>query len=249
MNSPWLEQTKAVFFKEIRTDWRTKHGLFVGGLFVLLATIAMGFATMFDGQQPSPDLTAGMLVVTILFSGATVIPRIFLAEEDQGTFELLRLFAAPGPAYAGKLFYALLQMILVATVSCLMFVEMVQAPVVQPVFLLVSAFVFALALGGGLAFASSLVLGAANRWMLASAVGIPLLMPVVVLGIICLRYSFGVGRWGETFQSLIGLGGMALFSIAIGPALAPWLWGLAGQDKQSPNPNLEPGHNPSKLER
>ncbi len=236
MNSRWLEQSKAVFLKELRTEWRSKHGLFVGGLFVLLATVAMGFATMFDRQRPSPDLAAGMLVVTMLFAGAIVIPRIYLAEEDQGTFELLRLIAEPGPAYLGKLFYALLQMVLVALVSCIIFNEMVQVPVTQPIFLYGAASIFALALGGGLSFTSSLVLGAANRWMLASAVGIPLLMPVVILGIICIRYGYGMGRWNETLQALVGLGGLSLACVAIGPALAPWVWGLAVNQKRVPEP-------------
>lgn len=225
MNSTWLKQTRAVFVKELRTEWRTRHGLFVGGLFVLLATIAMGFAAQF--QKPNADLAAGMLAVTILFCAATVVPRTFLAEEDQGTLELFRLYVDPSAAFVGKLAYTVLQMIVSSALSTVLFSEMVQMPTANFSFLYGGALLFGLALAGGLSFASALVSGAVNRWTLASAVGIPLLLPIVVLAVISIRHGYGAGRYLESLQSLIGLGGMALCCLALGPSLAPWIWGLS----------------------
>jgi heme exporter protein B len=234
MNSTWFSRTKAVFLKEARAEWRTRHGLFVGGLFVLLATVAMGFAAQFD--QPSPDLAAGMLAVTILFCGATVVPRIFLAEEDQGTLDLLRLYAEPSAAFVGKLAYATLQMLIASTVATVLFSEMVQLNAWNLSFLYGGALLFGAALAGGLSFTSSLVAGAVNRWTLASAIGIPLLLPIIVLAVISLRHGFGVGRYLESLQSLIGLGGMTLCCLALGPALAPWVWGLSPGSKGGREP-------------
>lgn len=225
MNSDWLNKAVTVFKKEWRNDLRSSHGILVGLLFGVLAVTAMAFAAVND--RPSPTLAAGMLTVTLLFACVTIIPRIFIAEDEQNTIDLLRLIADPSAAFAGKLAYCWAQMTLATAVLVSLFILFVKIPVERPVFLMLAAIFSSVGFASGMAFCGALVIGASNRWILSSVIGMPLLLPQVILSILAMRFGFGAGRGSESTQVLIGLLCFSIALAGIGPALANSFWGLA----------------------
>jgi heme exporter protein B len=230
MNSGWLESALTVFRKEWRSEMRSKHGLAVGGLFAVLISVALGFAT--KNQEPDPMLLAGMLTSGLLFAAVTIIPRIFIAEEEQGTFTLLRAMAEPSAALFGKMLYSTIQMIVTAGVMTALFVELAHVRVADPLFLVLGAFFSALSLATSMSLCGALVLGAANRWLLAGAIGLPLLLPTSVLSTLCLAQGFGSGvvNTSSSIQALVGLAGLTMAFLGLGPLLAPGLWGVEPAD-------------------
>ncbi len=222
MSSSWVRQVRAIVGKELRTELRSKHGLFTAGLFGFLTVIAMVFASY--AEKPSPTVAAGMLCVALVFSAVVTLPRTMIVEDEQGTFEMLQLLAEPSAAYFGKALTNCVQMVFASVVLGSVFIAMVEIPVARPLMFVLALLVLALALAGGTSFCGALVIGATNRWMLAGVVALPLLVPVVFLGVITLRTGLAGGFDEAGSESLVALAGYALVTLTAGPRLIAAVW-------------------------
>ena len=201
---------------------RSKHGLFTSFLFSLLAVVAMSIASF--GSSPKASVAAGMLCVTVLFSSVVALPRCFLLEDEQGTFDLLRLATEPTAMFSGKLLYNFVQGLISVSVLAVLFVTMTGVQVVNtPLFVCGCGFT-ALAVCGGVSVCGALVIGATNRWLLGTAAALPILLPQVFLGMGALRASMGQGTTGSGWTSVLGLFGWALVIAAAGPLLVAAAW-------------------------
>ncbi|HXH62137.1 MAG TPA: heme exporter protein CcmB [Fimbriimonadaceae bacterium] len=222
MNSTWISQVRALLTKELRTELRSKHGLFTAGLFGFLAVVTIVFASIAD--KPSPGLAAALLVVALVFSAVVTVPRTLIVEDEQNTFPLLMLIADPSAAYFGKLFANGMQMLAASAVLGTVFVVMADVVVQRPWMFVLGLFFLSLALAGGTSFCGALVLGASNRWLLAGAVALPLLVPVVFLGVVALRCGLGAGTVEGGVEGLVALAGYALVCFAAAPQLVGAVW-------------------------
>jgi heme exporter protein B len=222
MSSSWGRQANAVFRKEFRSELRSRHGLFTSGLFGFLTVIAMVFAAY--AQKPTPPVAAGMLCVALVFSAVVTLPRTMIVEDEQGTFALLQLLADPSAAFFGKAMANCVQMALASFVLGGVFVGMVELPVARPFAFCLGLLLLALALAGGTSFCAALVIGAANRWVLAGVVALPLLVPVVFLGVVALQSGLGAGTAESGTESLVALGGYTMATLAAGPSLVAAVW-------------------------
>ena len=222
MNSSWGSQVVAILGKELRSESRSRHGVFTAGLFGFLTVIAMVFAAYAD--SPTPSMAAGMLTVALVFSSVVTMPRTMVSEDESGTFALLQLLAEPSAAYFGKLLSNLVQLIASTLLLSVVFVAMADVEVSRPLVFWASLLALPFALAGGATFCSALVMGAANRWLLAGAVSLPLLVPVVFLGVATLRCGLGAGSVQSGVESLVALAGYALVTFAAGPRLIAAVW-------------------------
>lgn len=222
MNSSWFSQALAVFKKEVRTEFRSKHGLFTAGMFGVLTVLTMVFSVYI--VKPSPMIAAGMLVVALVFAAVSTLPRTMIIEDEQGTFELLLLLSEPSAAFFGKAVFNALHMLVSALVLGVVFVAMVDLTVVKIDLFVLGLASLALALAGGTSFCGGLVLGASNRWILAGLVSLPLLIPVVFLGVGTLQAGLGSGFDQQGYQSLIALVGYSIVTLAAGPVLIGIVW-------------------------
>lgn len=221
-----MAEVWAVFMKEWRTEVRSKHGLFTAGLFAVLAVVAMVFAGF--GSTPSAGLAAGMLSVTLLFSATIGLPRAYLVEDEQGTFDLLRLIADPGPVFVGKAMFNLAQMLLTSSVLGVLFVAMTGVSVVHPLLFVVGLALQCVSLAAAVSLCGVLVVGATHRWLLAGVVALPLLLPQVFLGVGALAVALGEGSISGGWSSVLGLAGFGLAALAAGPLIASWVWKTEG---------------------
>ncbi len=209
MNSPWLNQVSAVLGKELKTEVRSSHGLATGILLGVLIIASLGYSSLFD--SPSPWGAAGMTVSALLFASALMVPRLFLVEEEQGTLDLLRLNGDPGAVYVGKLLAGTLQLLVIGSVLGVVLIELLAQDVERPLFLAVGIVGHVVCLAGGFSFSGALVSGSSNRWVLAAAAGVPLLLPQSIMAVIVIAYGLGAGgplaatgsAWGLIFMSLV----------------------------------------------
>lgn len=222
MNSNLWAETLAVFQKEWRTEMRSRHGLFTSFLFSLLAVVAMSIASF--GQKPPPNLAAGMICVTLLFSAVIALPRSFLVEDEQGTFDLIRLAADPLALFQGKLLYNALQGLVSALVLAVMFLALTNVPLVHGLMFWVGLSMFVLGVCAGVSVCGAFVIGATNRWLLGTVAALPVLLPQVFLGIGALRAALGAGFVAGGWQCVAGLAGWALVLGSGGPYLAAAAW-------------------------
>jgi heme exporter protein B len=164
-----------------------------------------------------------MLWVALLFAGVVGVARTFLIEEEQGTGDLLRLWARPEPVFWGKTLYNLALICIVALVVVPMFALFVGIQIVDYALLFGGLISGCAALAAAIGFCGSLVARSKSRGALAGVISIPVLLPVVVLGVGALRESFGdPGTLGWT--SVLGLAGLATAFAAAGPYLYAAVW-------------------------
>ncbi|QYK52500.1 MAG: heme exporter protein CcmB [Fimbriimonadaceae bacterium] len=222
MSSFFSPQVKACLIKEWRVEARSRQGLFVSALFGFMALAAVNFSTMIS--VPLPGLAAGLLAVILIFVATVAVPRIFLAEDEQGTFDLVRQWGASGPVFLGKALFGAIFQGAAGFILGLFYSGMIGVPVVNwPLFLVMST-LLGIASSNVLCLTSTMVMTASNRWVLASVVGLPLLFPLIFLGIGGLKVSFGDGGMEGAYQSIAALVGYAVVPLGLGPMVAQSLW-------------------------
>lgn len=222
MNSNWARESWSVFVKEWMTEMRSKHGLFTSFLFSILAVVAMAFASF--GTVPPPNLAAGILCVTLLFSAVVSLPRTFISEDELGTFDLLLIATEPTAAYAGKYLYNVIQSVISTSILATLFVSFNSISVTHYGIFSLCCLLTSLSLAGGVSVCGALVIGATNRWILGSTVALPILLPQIFLGIGAFKVSFGSGSVDGAWKYLVGLAGWAIVLAASGPLLAANAW-------------------------
>lgn len=212
----------ACLSKEAISEIRSRQGVFLSLLFGLMAVVALSFATMFE--SPSPRLAAGLFAVLTIFVGGTSVPRVFLAESDLGTFDLIRQWNRSGEIFLGKAIFCAVFMAVMSIVLGALFVEMLHADLVRAGHFYLGALLLGIGAANLLALTSAMVINARNRWVLAVVVALPLLLPLVFFGIGSLSYAFGDGASKAAWQSIFGLLAYAAIPFGLGPVVADALW-------------------------
>lgn len=223
MNSSWRTEILAVFRKEWRTEVRSMSGLVTAFLFSFVTVFAISFASL--NEKLKGTVIAGMLWVALLFSAASSLTRTFLAEEELGTADLLRLTARPHAVFWGKALFNMVQCVLTSSLLSILFLGFTSASVPIPWLFAVSLVTGCLSLAGTVTLCGAIASQASNRSMLAAAISVPLLLPLVGIGVSCMRVSLGDGTLSSGGTSLIvGLVGYAVLSLATGPYLFAAVW-------------------------
>jgi heme exporter protein B len=169
----------ALLRKDLRVELRTLRSIPAMALFAISAFVIFRFGldrTTLDGE-----LAAGVLIPTILFAALLAINRLFVAEREEGGFDLIRL----APIDRTVLFAAKAS----ALVIYLVILELIAVPIFALFFLdSVSGLVpFALILllaNVGLAATGTVISTIATmssaRDLLAPLILLPLLIPLVI---------------------------------------------------------------------
>jgi heme exporter protein B len=198
----------ALLRKDLRVELRTLRSLPAMALFAVSAFVIFRFGldrTTLDG-----DLAAGVLVPTLLFAALLAINRLFVAEREEGGFDLIRL----APIDRTVLFAAKAS----ALVIYLVVLELIAVPIFALFFLdSVSGLVpFALVLllaNVGLAATGTVISTIATmssaRDLLAPLILLPLLIPLVIAAAGAGEHLLAAGgpdygRFG-TWLALLGL--------------------------------------------
>jgi heme exporter protein B len=198
----------ALLRKDLRVELRTLRSLPAMALFAVSAFVIFRFGldrTTLDGE-----LAAGVLVPTLLFAALLAINRLFVAEREEGGFDLIRL----APVDRTVLFAAKAS----ALVIYLVVLELVAVPIFALFFLdSVSGLVpFALVLllaNIGLAATGTVISTIATmssaRDLLAPLILLPLLIPLVIAAAGAGEHLLAAGgpdygRFG-TWLGLLGL--------------------------------------------
>jgi heme exporter protein B len=198
----------ALLRKDLRVELRTLRSLPAMALFAVSAFVIFRFGldrTTLDGE-----LAAGVLVPTLLFAALLAINRLFVAEQEEGGFDLIRL----APVDRTVLFAAKAS----ALVIYLVVLELIAVPIFALFFLdSVSGLVpFALVLlltNVGLAATGTVISTIATmssaRDLLAPLILLPLLIPLVIAAAGAGEHLLAAdgpdyGRFG-TWLALLGL--------------------------------------------
>jgi heme exporter protein B len=169
----------ALLRKDLTVELRTLRSLPAMALFAVTTFVIFRFGL--DREQLEGDLAAGVLVATILFAALLAINRLFVAEREEGGFDLIRL----APIDRTVLFAAKASALVIYLVA----LELIAVPIFALFFLdsasglLPMALILLLA-DIGLAATGTLISTIATmssaRDLLAPLILLPLLIPLVI---------------------------------------------------------------------
>ena len=133
-----LTRSAAVFKKDITCEFRTRYAINVILLFAVTTLVAVNFSV--GVSRISPSIQAALLWIIIYFSALSGLSRAFVREEEGKTAIALKLSAAPGAVFGGKLLFNLILLFMLELVTVPLFVGMMNLQVKGwPLFLVVLA--------------------------------------------------------------------------------------------------------------
>jgi heme exporter protein B len=170
---------RAILAKDLRTELRTLESVPAMALFA--ATTFVLFRFGLDRTTLEGALAAGVLLATVLFAAILAINRVFVAEREQGGFDVIRLAPIDGTSlYAAKvcvlaIYLGALELIAVPVFAVLFSVEAGGLPALAAVLVLAD---IGLATVGALV--SSIAVNSRARDLIAPLLLLPLLVPVMI---------------------------------------------------------------------
>ena len=169
----------ALLRKDLRVELRTLRSLPAMALFAVTTFVIFRFGL--DREELEGDLAAGVLVATLLFAALLAINRLFVAEREEGGFDLVRLapidrtvlFAAKASALV--IYLTVLELIAVP-IFALFFLDSVEG--LAPLALVLLLANLGLAATGTLI--STIATMSSARDLLGPLILLPLLVPLVI---------------------------------------------------------------------
>lgn len=223
MKSPWAREIFAVVRKEFRSELRSKSALYTSFMLSGITVFTLAFA--FYGRELGSDAASGMLWAALLFAGVGTLTRSFIAEEEQGTGDLLRMWARPHSLYWGKTAFAFLQMTATAALVAVLFLTLTGVGVSNLGMLILTMLGGSAALAGMITLVSALVSKGNNRGNLAGVVALPLLIPLVALGVMAGRSAIDGLTLSAGWSSCAGVWCYTLLVLAMAPHQLAAVWG------------------------
>ena len=208
--------------KEWQSEMRSQSGLVTGLLFSVVTVYAMSFATL--NAHLDGTVVAGLLWVALLFSSSASLPRIFLSEEEHGTAELLRMVARPHSVFWGKSLFNCVQCVVTGILLSILYLGFTGKGVAVPWLFGVCLIAGCLSLAGAVTLCGAIASQATNRAVLSAAIAVPLLLPLVSLGVSGMRVSLNDGSMSDGIGAAIGLIGYAGATLATGPWIFAAVW-------------------------
>ncbi|MBS1704996.1 MAG: heme exporter protein CcmB [Armatimonadetes bacterium] len=222
-NSTWTHEIGAVVRKEFRTELRSKSATYTS--FMLSGVTVFTLAFAFYGRELTSEAAAGMLWAALLFAGVGTLTRAFVAEEEQGTGDLLRMWARPHAVYWGKFLFAAAQMALTAAMVALLFLMLTGVGVKELPMLAATLLGGSIALAGMVTLVSALISRGNNRSTLAGVVALPLLVPLVALGVSALRNALDGFSISTGWMGCLGVWLYTIVVLAGAPFQFAAVWG------------------------
>ena len=175
----YLSAIRAVIWKDLTAEWRTRENLSAMLVFALLVILIFNFALDLD-IQAQESLSAGVLWTTFIFAGTIGLNRSLSIEKDRGCLDGLLLAPVDRSViYFGKAIGNLIFMLLVEIIVLPVYSFLYQVPVFQPGFLLVVLLgsIGYVAVGTLLA---TMVVQVRTRDILLPILLFPLTLPVII---------------------------------------------------------------------
>ncbi len=171
----------AVFIKDLKSEFRTRHALTALLLFVVNTIVMILFATRHG--EISGATASGVLWVIIFFSAMSGLSKSFVSEEERGTSMLLRMNSAPAAVYFGKLLFNTVLALGLTMLAGLLFAMFFPVAIARPGLFILSMVFGSLGLASATTIISALIAKAGSKGALFPVLSFPILLPLIILGV------------------------------------------------------------------
>ncbi|MBE2189456.1 MAG: heme exporter protein CcmB [Desulfobulbaceae bacterium] len=179
----------AVLTKELKSEFRTRYAISAVLLFVLTTITMIMFATA--GETITPMIAAGILWVIMFFASMTGLSKVFVSEEERGTYILLQLSSTPYAIYFGKLLFNVLLSASLNFFAVVLFFLFLGDIEVKNLTLFISTIAIgSLSVASATTIISALIAKANSKNALFPVLSFPILLPIIILGVGLTKMSF-----------------------------------------------------------
>jgi heme exporter protein B len=221
MSSSWAKQIAAVFRKEAKIELRTLSGITTTAMLCFVSIVVANSITWTTSINPL--VAAGLYWMILIFAASVSLTRTFIQEEEAGNSDFWRLTSKPEAVFMGKALFNSVQMIIATSMVSLLFVPLVKVQVENWWLYIGTGICGSIAIAATATLAGAIAAPSNNRYALAAAISVPLLVFLANLGVTATATAFGEALpRGE-------LGGPAMLcyaiaSMSIGPGVYSKIW-------------------------
>jgi len=178
-----VKRAISVFYKDVKSELRTRYAINAILLFAVVTVFAVSFATAKSGGKIETVLQASLLWIVIYFSSLSGLAQSFVKEEESKTAVALRLYAPAGSVFGGKLLFNLALLIAMNVITIPLFaiflnLDIANYPLFFSVILLGS-----LGMVGTTTLVAAIISKASVKGALFAVLSFPLLLPVLMMSI------------------------------------------------------------------
>ncbi|HRP02681.1 MAG TPA: heme exporter protein CcmB [Candidatus Kapabacteria bacterium] len=184
-----MKSIKAILFKEIQSEFRTRYAISTILLFVFTTVMMIVFATA--GTKLDNHVLASIYWIIMFFGAMTGLAKSFVSEEERGTYLLLQLNSKPYAVYFGKLIFNILLALLINLIAIILALIFYTQLVIESLGLFIFIiFLSSVAIAAATTIISALIAKANSKSALFPILSFPILLPIIILGINLTDLSF-----------------------------------------------------------
>jgi len=198
-------QVRAIVWKDILSEIRTKESITSVLVFTLLVIVIFNFA--FDSNTQTMNLVApGILWVTFAFAGVISLNRGFLVEKEENCIEGLLACPVPREAiYLGKVIGSLVFMLAVEAIGLPLFAFLFNLPVLSLQVIVITLLTTIGFTAVGTLF-SAMAVNTKAREMVLPILFLPLVSPIIISAVKASGLSLSGETWGAMANWLAIIG-------------------------------------------
>lgn len=212
----------AVLHKDLSIELRSRYA--VNTVFAFVAASLLLLLFTLRAQELAPTPKSGLVWIIILFAALAVLSRSFVAETENKTYDLLRVYGNGNSVFLGKLIFNFSFTTLINLVTFTLYIFLVGLNIVHT-----GAFLIVLLFGSaGIASVSTLIAAvvaqADRKGVIFSVLSIPLLVPLLLIVTRVTKGAFIDGTLINLWSDVAALVGFTGVTVTAGLLLFEYIW-------------------------
>ncbi|MFD1631154.1 heme exporter protein CcmB [Pseudopedobacter beijingensis] len=215
----FLKQVKALLYKEILLEWRSKYA-FNGILLYVISTV---FVCYLSFRTTPPLVWNALFWIILLFTAINAIAKSFM-QESKGRLLYYYTIASPQAIIVSKIVYNVILMVIMSIIALICYSVVFTNEIGDVWFYFVAVLLGAISFSTVFTMISAIASKAGNNGTLMAILSFPIIIPVLMLIIKLSKNAMdGLDRT-VSYDEIGVLGFINVIVVAISLLLFPYLW-------------------------
>ena len=201
---------------------RTRYNIIAILLFVITSVTTVVFSI---GEETfTPELSAGLLWVLLIFGSMTGLSRCFVTEEERGTRLLLMISSQSLAVYFGKLLFNIVLGFIVNTLTLSLFLLFLPVTISSMWYALLSMIASILGLASSSTIIAAIIAQAQGRAILFPVLVFPIILPIILVGLESSVLMFSASLTNPNYNMLLVELSYSIILITVSTFLFDFVW-------------------------
>ncbi|MBN8573491.1 MAG: heme exporter protein CcmB [Candidatus Kapaibacterium sp.] len=176
-----ISESLAITLKDIRSELRTRYNLIAIVLFVVTSVTTVVFSI--GDETFTPELSAGLLWILLVFGSMTGLARCFVVEEERATRLFLQVSSRSISVYYGKLIFNMIVGVFLNGITFLLFLLFLPIEISSGWYALLSMSSSIIGLASASTIVAAIIAQAQGKAILFPVLMFPIMLPIVLVGL------------------------------------------------------------------